>query len=173
MMSEIGERLQEVVGADGVIRDEAERAYYSQDAFWDGEVAALVIAPRSREDLARAVGIATAAGYAVVPRGGGMSYTGGYVPDRPGTVIVDCRRLDRSCPGLQFRDYCDRLEASDVLTLCTLAELLPKLAKLRMLGALRPLVRGWMLAANGDAMGGIYTANLLAVAERTRAVSPR
>ena len=40
-------------------------------------------------------------------------------------------------------------------------------------GALRPLVRGWMLAANGDAMGGIYTANLLAVAERTRAVSPR
>jgi SAM-dependent methyltransferase len=39
--------------------------------------------------------------------------------------------------------------------------------------ALRPLVRGWMLAANGDAMGGIYTANLLAVAERARGVSPR
>jgi SAM-dependent methyltransferase len=39
--------------------------------------------------------------------------------------------------------------------------------------ALRPLVRGWMLAANGDAMGGIYTANLLAVAERAGAVSPR
>ena len=39
-------------------------------------------------------------------------------------------------------------------------------------GALRPLVRGWMLAANGDAMGGIYTANVVAVAERT-AASPR
>jgi len=33
-------------------------------------------------------------------------------------------------------------------------------------GALRPLVKAWMLAANGDAMGGIYTANLVAVAER-------
>jgi 2-polyprenyl-3-methyl-5-hydroxy-6-metoxy-1,4-benzoquinol methylase len=33
--------------------------------------------------------------------------------------------------------------------------------------ALRPLVGGFMLAANGDAMGGIYTANLIAVAERS------
>ena len=32
--------------------------------------------------------------------------------------------------------------------------------------ALRPLVKAWMLAANGDAMGSIYTANLVAVAER-------
>ena len=36
---------------------------------------------------------------------------------------------------------------------------------------LRPLVRAWMLAANGDAMGGIYTANIVAVAERP--ISPR
>ena len=40
-------------------------------------------------------------------------------------------------------------------------------------GALRPLVRGWMLAANGNAMGGIYTANLVAVAERAASVSSR
>jgi SAM-dependent methyltransferase len=32
---------------------------------------------------------------------------------------------------------------------------------------LRPAIHGWMLAANGDAMGGVYTANLIAVAERT------
>lgn len=32
--------------------------------------------------------------------------------------------------------------------------------------ALRPAVKAWMLAANGDAMGGIYTANLIGVAER-------
>ena len=48
-----------------------------------------------------------------------------------------------------------------------------RLRRLLWTGALRPLVRGFMLAANGDAMGGIYTANLLAVAERTRDVSPR
>jgi 2-polyprenyl-3-methyl-5-hydroxy-6-metoxy-1,4-benzoquinol methylase len=37
--------------------------------------------------------------------------------------------------------------------------------------ALRPLVKAWMLAANGDAMGGIYTANVIAVAERSRNAS--
>jgi SAM-dependent methyltransferase len=40
-------------------------------------------------------------------------------------------------------------------------------------GVLRPAVRGWMLAANGDAMGGIYTANVVAVAERSATVSSR
>jgi SAM-dependent methyltransferase len=39
--------------------------------------------------------------------------------------------------------------------------------------ALRPLVHAWMLAANGDAMGGIYTANVVAVAERAPGVSSR
>ena len=48
-----------------------------------------------------------------------------------------------------------------------------RMRRLLWKAALRPLVRGWMLAANGDAMGGIYTANLLAVAERARALSPR
>jgi 2-polyprenyl-3-methyl-5-hydroxy-6-metoxy-1,4-benzoquinol methylase len=35
--------------------------------------------------------------------------------------------------------------------------------------ALRPMTYAWMLAANGDAMGGIYTANLIAVGEKRRA----
>lgn len=39
--------------------------------------------------------------------------------------------------------------------------------------ALSPLVRAWMLAANGNAMGGIYTANVVAVAERPGGVSSR
>jgi 2-polyprenyl-3-methyl-5-hydroxy-6-metoxy-1,4-benzoquinol methylase len=38
--------------------------------------------------------------------------------------------------------------------------------------ALKPMLRAWMLAANGDAMGGIYTANVIAVAERPEAVRP-
>jgi D-lactate dehydrogenase (cytochrome) len=93
--AELARRLAGIVGAEAVIEDATERAYFSQDAFWDGEVAALVVAPVSREALARAVGTATASGYAVVPRGGGMSYTRGYVPDRATTVTIDTRRLDR------------------------------------------------------------------------------
>ena len=52
--------------------------------------------------------------------------------------MTDCERLDRTCPSTQYKEYCDRIEASDVLTLCILVELLPKLAKLRMVDAFRP-----------------------------------
>ena len=53
---------------------------------------------------------------------------------------ADCERLDRACPGLQYGAYCARLEASEVLTLAAMIELLPKLAKLQMVGAMAPLV---------------------------------
>ena len=47
------------------------------------------------EELSDAVRLCTENGYAVVPRGGGLSYTGGFLPMRADTVIVDLRRLDR------------------------------------------------------------------------------
>ena len=53
---------------------------------------------------------------------------------------ADWERLDRTCPPVQRGAYCARLDASDVLTLCALVDLLPKLAKLQMVGAMRPLV---------------------------------
>jgi hypothetical protein len=76
--------------------------------------------------------------------------------------MADCDRLDRTCPRHQFNAYCARVEASDVLTLCTLTELLPKLAKLQMVDAFRPAMEflegageqaGWMGYLDGYAAG--------------------
>jgi hypothetical protein len=53
---------------------------------------------------------------------------------------IDCDRIDRAAMCRQYGAYRERLEASEVMTLCTLVELLPNLAKLDMLGALRPVV---------------------------------
>ena len=53
---------------------------------------------------------------------------------------ADWERLDRACPYEQYRDYCARLDASDTLTLCTLVELLPLLAKLDLVDGFRPIV---------------------------------
>ena len=39
----------------------------------------------------------------------------------------DWERLDRACPNNQYQDYRARLDASDMLTLCTLVELLPSM----------------------------------------------
>jgi D-lactate dehydrogenase (cytochrome) len=87
--------LAAIVSPERIVTDPAERAYLSQDAFWEDAVAALVIRPADRHQLSAALRAATTAGFAVVPRGGGMSYTRGYVPVREQTVLVDCRDLNR------------------------------------------------------------------------------
>lgn len=92
--SAILERIAAVVGADHCTADPAERRYYSTDlSFLPGEVAAVVVRPGSTDELAAAVRIAAEAGMAVVARGGGMSYTRGYQPERADTLLVDMRRM--------------------------------------------------------------------------------
>lgn len=69
------------LGAAAVLTADADRRFFSQDiAGPRAHVAACVIQPESVEQLAAAVSAATAAGFAVVPRGSDSSYTGGYVP---------------------------------------------------------------------------------------------
>ena len=88
--------IRQAVGTERV-RDDAEtRDYYANDIFWQPGIPPLaVILPKSREEAALAVRTATEHGLAVVPRGGGMSYTKGYLPDRADAVVVDMRGLDR------------------------------------------------------------------------------
>ena len=66
----------------------------SSDVYAAGEEALAVIRPRDKSSVARAVAALTTNGYAIVTRGGGMSYTGGYTPQRPDTVVVDTSALD-------------------------------------------------------------------------------
>lgn len=89
-------QLQQLVGNEHVLLGETERAFYSTDlSFRDRSIAAAVIQPGNTQQLADAVKAATSAGYAVVPRGGGMSYTGGYTPSTERSVLIDMRRMNR------------------------------------------------------------------------------
>jgi FAD/FMN-containing dehydrogenase len=88
--------LVDLVGADNVLTADVDRQYMSTDlSFMPGEVAACVIRPESTDELAAAMRICAEAGVAVVPRGGGMSYTRGYVPQSADSVLVDMRRMNR------------------------------------------------------------------------------
>ncbi len=84
-----------IVGAENVITDQAEREFYSQDIYKRGELVSLVIRPGTVDELSAGVAAATQAGLTVAPRGGGMSYTSGYIQDVPGSVMVDMGRLNR------------------------------------------------------------------------------
>ena len=88
-------RLTNLLGAGNVFVDEASRRFFSQDVNNRGHEPLAVIAPGTVEELSAAVAAITGAGFAVVPRGGGMSYTDGYLPVREASVTIDTRRLDR------------------------------------------------------------------------------
>jgi len=90
------EALVALLGAENVIEDPAELAFYSTDVYRRADFdAALVIRPATVEALAEAVRLCTASGATVIPRGGGLSYTSGFLPARAGSVIIDMQRLDR------------------------------------------------------------------------------
>ncbi len=96
MSAEYAEHFRALIGSEHVIEDAAEREYFSSDISGSGDaIAALVLQPGTVDELAACVRTAANQGFAILARGGGMSYSKGYVPTRAHTVIIDMRRLDR------------------------------------------------------------------------------
>lgn len=90
----IADRLATIVGGEHILQSEADRAYFSTDlSFEPTPLAGVVVQPGSTGELAEVVRVAYEAGVAIVPRGGGMSYTLGYTPRDEGALLVDTRRL--------------------------------------------------------------------------------
>lgn len=88
--------LAAIVGEDHVTDDDVALRLHSQDIFTVGEhVVALIVAPGSVDELSATVAAAGRAGYAIAPRGAGMSYTSGYIPAGDRTLSLDMRRMDR------------------------------------------------------------------------------
>jgi FAD/FMN-containing dehydrogenase len=88
--------FRQIAGAGAVTVDLSRRALLSQDIWAAGEsVAELVVAPGDTSVLAAVVAAAAARGFAIAIRGGGMSYTRGYVPGAGRTLLLDLSRVDR------------------------------------------------------------------------------
>jgi FAD/FMN-containing dehydrogenase len=88
--------LRAVVGVEHVRDDDSSRALFSQDIYsiasWP---VVAVAAPASTAELAQVVAIAARADLQIAPRGGGMSYTSGYIPNSPSTLSLDTARMNR------------------------------------------------------------------------------
>lgn len=83
------------VGAERVITDRAELEFHSQDVYRSGVCPVALLRPQSTEQLAEALRVIAPARLPVVPRGGGMSYTDGYLPTQANTLMVDLQSLNR------------------------------------------------------------------------------
>jgi len=91
----LNEQLQGIVGAAYVLSDDASRSLYAQDIFTRSIPSLAVVQPANTQELAAAVKAATKAGCDVIPRGGGMSYTSGYIPVNDKSITMDLSRMDR------------------------------------------------------------------------------
>jgi FAD/FMN-containing dehydrogenase len=88
--------LRSLLGPNNVIAEGGDLSFYSTDVYRRADIdAVLVLRPGTVEELAQAIQICTDHGFAVIPRGGGLSYTGGFLPVRANSVIIDMQRLDR------------------------------------------------------------------------------
>ncbi|MEE4206983.1 MAG: FAD-binding oxidoreductase [Erythrobacter sp.] len=87
--------VRKAVGDAPLLTDPESLALYSHDVLSKGAEPLAVFRPTSVEQLAAGIGAATGAGIAIVPRGGGMSYTGGYLYKGGPFLLVDTASLDR------------------------------------------------------------------------------
>ncbi|MEM6909460.1 MAG: FAD-binding oxidoreductase [Pseudomonadota bacterium] len=86
--------LRSAVGGASIITDAPTLALFSHDVLSNGTPPLAVFRPASVDELAAGIGAATKAGIAIVPRGGGMSYTGGYLYDGGPHILVDTAGLN-------------------------------------------------------------------------------
>ena len=87
--------LRRILGAAHVSTERCELEFYSQDVYRAGLLPLAIIRPADAEELSRALAAIAPARLPIVPRGGGMSYTDGYLPAQPNTIMVDMLRMNR------------------------------------------------------------------------------
>ena len=118
MDKKLKQNLLSILGKDGLTTDQDERTYYSQDVYEQSKfITAAVISPQNFDELSKAVKCVTGAGYSLFPRGGGLSYTGGYLPSTGKSVTLDTSRMNKVCE-INASDMYVRVEAG-----CTWAAL--------------------------------------------------
>ena len=84
-----------VLGREHVVTDRKELEFYAQDVYRGGLTPMAIIRPASTDELSRALQAIAPSGLPIVPRGGGMSYTDGYLAVRPNSIMVDMLRMHR------------------------------------------------------------------------------
>ena len=95
-VSQLASRLCEVLGEEHVSTDSETCELYSTDFSEIAMPAAsLIVRPGCTEDIVAVVKAAVSEGFAIFTRGGGMSYTLGFVPQKKESVVIDMRRMNR------------------------------------------------------------------------------
>jgi glycolate oxidase len=88
-------RLNEMVGSDHVLTSAEDLEFYAMDVYRARALPLAVVQPGTVEELCAVVKLAAESELALVPRGGGASYTDGYLPISEQSLVIDTSRLNR------------------------------------------------------------------------------
>ena len=93
MKKNLKKKLENLIGADAVNNDAADCDFMACDVYQGKKSPILIVSPKTVEQLQIAVRECATAGVAMVPRGGGASYTDGYLYGAGGHVLFDLTKL--------------------------------------------------------------------------------
>ena len=91
----ITQTLQGLLPASSIAVDPETIALYSQDVFGRGCPLAAVVRPSSVEEIQALVKSCGEQGVAIITRGGGMSYTAGYLATEQNSVLIDMAQMNK------------------------------------------------------------------------------
>jgi FAD/FMN-containing dehydrogenase len=116
------------IGKKYVLTDQESLKFYSMDVYRSIEIPIAILQPGSVEELQEVVRVATGLDVAIVARGGGASYTDGYLPTTSESVIIDTTRLNKIVeineedmyvivePGVTWSEMYEALSAKNLRT---------------------------------------------------------
>jgi FAD/FMN-containing dehydrogenase len=84
-----------LIGKDAVVTDANELAFYEQDVFAKGASLSAVVVPATVADVQASVKAMTNADVAVIARGGGLSYTDGFLATVTPSALLDISKLNK------------------------------------------------------------------------------
>lgn len=87
--------LRSRLGSAAVNTDESTLNFFAQDVFRAGEALSAVLSPNSVDDVQFAVRTLVDANVPVIARGGGLSYTDGFLATQTSTAVLDLTKLNR------------------------------------------------------------------------------
>lgn len=93
-MTDLIHSLRQALGADAVETGEDRLRYFANDVYRTGGLPLAAVRPATVEHLQELARLCSKAGIAMIPRGGGASYTDGYIRPESGHVLIDTGALD-------------------------------------------------------------------------------
>ncbi len=93
-MNAVVSQVTQLLPAEIVDTTPEQLALYSQDVFTIGPPIGAVVRPRCIEEVQTLVAVCRERGTPIVTRGGGMSYTSGYLAAAPESILIDMTAMD-------------------------------------------------------------------------------